>query len=79
MKYKSISAMGAIAVAIGLAGFAATGCQNLDVGTAISPGDTVGRPGLDDPGTGGTGTGGTGDTNVIPRGTGSGELEPGGR
>ncbi len=50
MKRRSMILLAAIALSAGLAGFAATGCQNLDVGTVIAPSDSSVDDGLDDPG-----------------------------
>ena len=68
MKLRSMSALAVVALATSLAGFAATGCQNFDVGTSIQPQDSTPTPGLDDPGSNPSG-------NVVPLEQSGFELE----
>jgi len=58
------------AIAIGLFGFGATGCQNLTVPGSIDSQDSTSSPGLDDPN-----QPGAGDQNVIPLREAGFELE----
>jgi len=75
MKSKKIMTLAAFALAVGLAGFATTGC-GLDVPGSLVAGDTTStNPGFDDDGP----TPGPGGTNVVPLGDSTLELEGAGR
>ncbi len=74
MKFKNVMTLAAISAAVGLAGFATTGC-GLDVPGSLMSIDSTGGPGLDDGGdpiTGGSGS-------IVPLEDSSLELEGPGR
>jgi len=74
MKSKSIMTLAGLAVGVGLAGFATTGC-GLDVPASLMGVDSTGGPGLDD----GETPGGGGSGSIVPIGESGLELEEAGR
>ena len=69
MRNRVTGLMAGLAVAVGLVGVSATGCQNLAVGPQLTNPDSTPDPGLDDPDGnpipgGGSGAGG----NIVPLG-----------